>query len=67
MNIENDIKKMVDNCNHGKLYQSVIATFEKPLLKELMERNKYNQSKVAEILGLNRGTTRKKLKQYGLI
>jgi Fis family transcriptional regulator len=32
-----------------------------------LEYTKNNQSKAAEILGLNRGTLRKKLKQYDLL
>jgi Fis family transcriptional regulator len=33
----------------------------------VLEYTKNNQSKAAEILGLNRGTLRKKLKQYDLL
>lgn len=49
------------------LYDSVIEAVEKPLFMSLMSRFNHNQTKVANALGLNRGTTRKKLKQYGLI
>jgi Fis family transcriptional regulator len=40
---------------------------ETPLLMAVLEYTKNNQSKAAEILGLNRGTLRKKLKQYDLL
>jgi Fis family transcriptional regulator len=33
----------------------------------VMEHVKGNQTRASEILGLNRGTLRKKLKQYGLL
>jgi Fis family transcriptional regulator len=40
---------------------------ERPLLESVMDYYSGNQSKAAEALGLNRGTLRKKLKQYGII
>lgn len=44
----------------------VINTVEKPLLLYIMNKTEGNQSKAAKILGLNRNTLRKKLKQYNL-
>lgn len=49
------------------LYDLVIAEVEEPLLHVVMQHTKDNQSKASEILGLNRGTLRKKLKQYDLL
>lgn len=49
------------------LYQLVLEQVENPLLCAVMEYTKHNQSKAAEMLGLNRGTLRKKLKQYDLL
>ena len=40
---------------------------EAPLLATVMEHANGNQTRAAEMLGLNRGTLRKKLKQYALI
>ena len=37
------------------------------LLKEIMAYTRNNQTKASIMLGLNRGTLRKKLKQYDLI
>ena len=48
------------------LYQMVLGEMEKPLLRTVMEQASGNQTKAADILGINRGTLRKKLKQYGL-
>ncbi len=48
------------------LYKLVIEEVERPLLEVLMHRCGGNQTKVAQYLGLNRGTLRKKLKYYGL-
>ena len=48
------------------LYNLVLKEVEIPLLKTVMKNTKNNQSNAAAILGLNRGTLRKKLKQYKL-
>lgn len=50
-----------------ELYDMVIAQVEQPLLEEVMAFTQNNQSKAATMLGLNRGTLRKKLRQYGLM
>ncbi|EPC03534.1 hypothetical protein L861_18525 [Litchfieldella anticariensis FP35 = DSM 16096] len=49
------------------LYDMVLAEVEAPLLTSVMDYVNGNQTRAAEILGLNRGTLRKKLKQYALI
>ena len=50
----------------GDLYQLVIGEVEKPLLRAVLTYTHGNQSEAAEILGINRGTLRKKLKAYKL-
>lgn len=49
------------------LYTMVIDEVEAPLLAAVMEHVGGNQTRAAELLGLNRGTLRKKLKQHALI
>ena len=49
------------------LYTMVMEEVERPLLESVLDYYSGNQSKAAEALGLNRGTLRKKLKQYGLL
>ena len=51
----------------SSLYNLVIGEVEGPMLEVVMRHTNNNQSKAAEILGLNRGTLRKKLKEYKLI
>ncbi len=48
-------------------YQLVLAEVEAPLLREIMAYTRNNQTRASQMLGLNRGTLRKKLKQYNLI
>ncbi len=50
-----------------EVYQMVLAEVEAPLLEEIMAYTRNNQTKASVMLGLNRGTLRKKLKQYQLI
>lgn len=49
------------------LYELVLAEVEVPLLEAVMEYTKSNQSRAAILLGLSRGTLRKKLKIYGML
>ncbi len=49
------------------LYELVLTEIEAPMLETIMDHYHHNQSKVANILGLSRGTLRKKLKQYDLL
>lgn len=49
------------------VYQMVLSEVEAPLLETVMEYTRGNQTKASILLGLNRGTLRKKLKTYGLI
>ena len=51
-------------CN---LYKFVLGEVEPPLLQIVLEHTGGNQSRAAEILGLDRGTLRKKLREYELI
>ncbi|MBT7963523.1 MAG: DNA-binding transcriptional regulator Fis [Porticoccaceae bacterium] len=57
----------LDGQSTVNLYDLVLAEVEAPLLTAVMAYTRQNQSKASEILGLNRGTLRKKLKQYDLL
>ena len=50
----------------GQLYDLVLREVEEPLFRAVLDYSEGNQSRAAEILGINRGTLRKKLKNYGL-
>ena len=49
------------------VYEMVLLRVEKPMLQVVMKQCKGNQSKAAEVLGLNRNTLRKKLAQHDLL
>ena len=62
----NKYLKQLDNTNIDNLYEMVLAEVEAPLLQEVMTFTRRNQTRAAIMMGINRGTLRKKLKQYGM-
>lgn len=48
------------------VYQMVLREVERPMLEVVLKHTRGNQTKAAEILGINRGTLRKKLREHGL-
>jgi len=50
----------------GHLYELVMREVEEPLFRAVLDYSEGNQSRAAGILGINRGTLRKKLKTYGI-
>ena len=50
----------------GRLYELVMREVEEPLFRAVLDYAEGNQSRAADILGINRGTLRKKLKTYGI-
>jgi len=46
------------------IYEMVIGCVEKPLIEVVLKKADGNQTRAAEMLGLNRNTLRKKMKQY---
>ncbi|ACO76185.1 Fis family transcriptional regulator [Laribacter hongkongensis] len=49
------------------VYDMVLARVEKPLLEIVLDYAGGNQTRAAEVLGLNRNTLRKKMKLYQLL
>ncbi|WOJ96907.1 DNA-binding transcriptional regulator Fis [Congregibacter brevis] len=56
----------MDGEMSSDFYDLVLSEVEAPLLKAVMEYTRQNQSRASTMLGLNRGTLRKKLKQYAI-
>lgn len=59
--------KTLDGQPASDVYQMVLSEIEAPLFEAVMRYTKDNQTRASELLGLNRGTLRKKLKQYDLL
>ncbi|MCC7414121.1 MAG: Fis family transcriptional regulator [Gammaproteobacteria bacterium] len=48
------------------LYEFVVAEVERPLFEVVLARTGGNLTHAAQMLGINRGTLRKKLRKHGL-
>ena len=64
--VENHLSNL-NGSEPNKLYELFLGEFEKAFLTAILKHTKGNQSKAAIMLGLNRGTLRTKLKNYGLL
>lgn len=63
------VRRYLHDMGHAQssnLYDTVLSEIEPALLQEVMVHSRGNQSRAAEILGINRATLRKKLKQYAV-
>lgn len=58
--------KRVGGTQDGQLYEHILSLAERPLLQAVLERVGGNQLKAAELLGINRNTLRKRMKQLGI-
>jgi Fis family transcriptional regulator len=56
----------LDGHSPARLYDLVIREVEEPLFRAVLDFTQGNQCRAAGILGINRGTLRKKLREFGL-
>lgn len=57
----------LDGHNGEAVYEMVIGQVEQAMLESVMLHTRSNQTRAADVLGINRSTLRKKLKLYGLL
>lgn len=56
----------VKDLDMADLYNTILPMAERPLIKLVLKQTKHNQIKAAKILGINRNTLRKKIKELGI-
>ncbi len=56
----------LDGHRPAHLYDLVMREVEEPLFRTVLSYSEGNQSRAAGILGINRATLRKKLREFGL-
>jgi len=56
--------KSSPGANSSELYDFILEVIEPPLFEAIMQHTMGNQVKAAKILGISRGTLRKKLEKY---
>jgi len=54
----------LDEENAHDVYEMVLSQVEKPMLEYVLTHTHYNQTKAANILGINRNTLKKKMQKY---
>jgi two-component system nitrogen regulation response regulator GlnG len=59
--------RVQDIAGKGNLYNEIIGEIEKELLLSVLKKTEWNQLRAAEILGINRNTLSRKVKEYGII
>jgi len=59
--------KDLDGEMPSEVYAMVLSAVEKPLLTYILDRAEGNQTRAADMLGINRNTLRKKMREYGLL
>ncbi len=58
--------KDLDGEMPSEIYDMVMNAVEKPLIAYILDRVEGNQTRAADMLGINRNTLRKKMLQHGI-
>ncbi len=56
----------VEQLEKGEIHSMVLEQVERPLIRLILEKTRWNQVKAADILGINRNTLRKKIHELGI-
>jgi two-component system nitrogen regulation response regulator GlnG len=56
----------IEQLEKGEIHSMVLDQVERPLIRLILEKTRWNQVKAADILGINRNTLRKKIHELGI-
>jgi len=61
-----DLVDRMGGLDRGDIYSMVLQRVEKPLITLVLKKTDGNQVRAANLLGINRNTLRKKIKELGI-
>ncbi len=61
-----DLVERMGGLEQGDIYQMVLERVEKPLITLVLRKTEGNQVRAANLLGINRNTLRKKIRELGI-
>jgi two-component system nitrogen regulation response regulator GlnG len=61
-----DLVERMGGLDRGDIYSMVLQRVEKPLITLVLKKTEGNQVRAASLLGINRNTLRKKIKELGI-
>ena len=61
-----DLVERMGGLDRGDIYSMVLQRVEKPLITLVLKKTEGNQVRAANLLGINRNTLRKKIKELGI-
>ena len=61
-----DLVERLGGLDQGDIYDLVMQRVEKPLITHVLRKTEGNQVRAASLLGINRNTLRKKIKELGI-
>jgi two-component system nitrogen regulation response regulator GlnG len=67
--VENKLRSCltgIEQLENGEIHSMVLEQVERPLIRIILEKTRWNQVKAADILGINRNTLRKKISELGI-
>lgn len=56
----------IEKLDKGEIHAMVLEQVERPLIRFILEKTRWNQVRTADILGINRNTLRKKITELGI-
>jgi two-component system nitrogen regulation response regulator GlnG len=64
--VAQQVRNALESEEAGDIYRAVLEQVERPLLEAVLDRTNGNQVRAAAVLGINRNTLRKKIRELGI-
>lgn len=65
--LKNWVKEAVETATDGEYRNHVVGQVEKELIRQVLQKNLFNKTKTAKLLGINRLTLDRKINDYDLL